>query len=87
MTISFPLVAEVSEGRIVDSRMELEASSITRAEGGARLIAVRRTDELLGDVIAYRVAMATEDVPEPTHHLSGELHRVDLDGTNLPGMR
>ncbi len=76
VTVALPRVTEVSEGTIEDGRIRLQASNVARASGGAGLVAVRREYDHADDVIRYRVAMATEGVPEITHHLSGELRRV-----------
>lgn len=76
VTIALPRVTEISEGSIRDGRIELAATSVRRAEGGAGLVAVRRSYEVGQETISYEVEMATEGVPDLTHHLSGTLQRV-----------
>lgn len=76
VTISLPRVAEVSEGWIRDGHIELTASSISRAAGGAGLVGVHRRYDLAADMISYHIAMATTGVPDLTTHLTGTLYRV-----------
>lgn len=84
ISVALPRVAEVSEGSVADGRIRLNATSVRRAEGGATLVAVRRSYDCDGTDLRYRIAMATEDVPEVTHHLEATLHRVPDDGTPAP---
>lgn len=76
VSVALPRVTEVSEGRIVDGTISLVATSVRRARGGAGLVAVERTYTCAGDEIRYRIAMATEEVGDVTHHLAGTLRRV-----------
>ncbi|MCV0404331.1 MAG: FABP family protein [Chloroflexi bacterium] len=76
VSVALPRVTEISEGRIVDGTISLVATSVRRAEGGAALVAVERTYAWEADEIRYRIAMATEEVGDITHHLAGTLRRV-----------
>lgn len=76
VTIALPRVAEVSEGWIRDGRVELATTSVSRAQGGAGLVAVRREYEVGSDTITYDIAMATVGVPRLATHLIGTLWRV-----------
>lgn len=80
VTVALPRVSEVSEGRIVDGTITLVATSVRRAEGGAGLVAVERTYRCTGDEIRYEIGMATDGVPDVTHHLAGTLRRVRDEG-------
>lgn len=76
VTVALPRVTEISEGAIRDGTIELASGSVGRGSGGAGLVATRRAYQLGGDRITYRIAMATDGVPELTGHLVGELHRA-----------
>lgn len=76
VSVALPRVTEISEGRIADGTISLVATSVRRAEGGAGLVAVERTYRCETDALRYRIAMATEEVGEVTHHLAGTLRRV-----------
>lgn len=77
VTVALPRVTEISEGTVVNGRIALATTAVRRAEGGAGLVAVRRSYEHAGGEIHYEVGMATADVPEVTHHLRGTLRRVE----------
>lgn len=78
VTVALPRVTEISEGRLADGTIRLLTTSVRRAAGGAGLVAVERTYEIVGeDEIRYRVAMATDAVAETTHHLAGTLRRAE----------
>lgn len=76
VSVALPRVTEISEGTIVDGRISLRTTSVRRAAGGAGLVAVSREYECSGDSIRYRIAMATNGVPQVTPHLEGNLTRV-----------
>jgi hypothetical protein len=80
ISVALSRTAEVSEGSIVDGRIELASTSMARAKGGSGLVAVRRTYQLDGDTLSYEFAMATMGVPEVTHHIRGRLNRVPAPG-------
>ncbi len=66
VTVALPRVTEISEGRLVDGTISLVTTSVRRATGGAGLVAVERTYEVVGEgEIRYRIAMATEMSPRP----------------------
>jgi hypothetical protein len=77
VTIALPRVTEISEGTVRGGAIRLSSTSVSRAAGGAGLVAVRRSYDLRGDTLAYEIAMATERVGTRTRHLVGELLRVD----------
>ena len=79
VTVALPRVTEISEGSVADGRIALATTAVRRAEGGAGLVAVRRTYVHAEGEIHYEVGMATEEVTEVTHHLRGTLRRVDGD--------
>lgn len=77
VTVALPRVTEISEGRLADGTIRLTTTSVRRATGGAGLVAVEGTYEVVGEgEIRCRVAMATDDVAETTHHLAGTLRRA-----------
>lgn len=76
VSVALPRVTEISEGRIADGVIRLATTHVARAESGAGLVAVRRTYEIGDDRIQYDIAMATIDVADITHHLTGTLTRA-----------
>jgi len=76
VTIALPRVTEVSEGTFAYGHIELASRHVNRGSGGAGLVAVRRSYELSGGNLSYRIAMATEGVPRVTAHLEGMLTMV-----------
>jgi hypothetical protein len=77
ISIALPRVSEISEGTFRDGVIDVTATSVRRAAGGAGLVAVRRQYRCRGDEIDYRIWMATETVSALTHHLEGELRRIN----------
>jgi hypothetical protein len=74
-TIALPRVTEISEGMLRDGVIELAAVNVARGTGGAPLVATRRVYELDGQLLRYRVSMATDRVAQVTAHLAGTLRR------------
>jgi hypothetical protein len=74
--IAQPRTAEVSEGTIVDGAVTLQSISIGKSEPPSKLAAVGRTYRIEGDELVWEMQMATQAVPELTHHLTGRLRRV-----------
>jgi hypothetical protein len=76
VSIALPRVTELAEGQIVDGHIELTSRSVSRATGGAGLVAVRRVYDISGSTLTYEVKMATLDVSDLTRHLRGRIERV-----------
>jgi len=75
VAIAFPGVTEVSEGTLVEGRVELASTMIGRATTGARLVSVRRVYVVDGDTLSYDIHMAARDIPL-TRHIWASLRRV-----------
>ena len=67
--------AEVSAGRVEESRITLESVGVLDAPSSSRVSAVKRTWWLEDDVLRYDLEMSARDQPM-TWHLAAELRRA-----------
>jgi hypothetical protein len=72
-------IAEVLEGTLDGRRIELASTALTTTATAKAVTATRRSFEVDGEVLRYRVAMAAVGVPL-THHLAADLRRQDDPG-------
>ena len=77
VTLAHPLgLTEVADGTVRGGTIELSSVSVERTpEDAAPVTALERRYSLVGDVLEYEVAMATDDVPVVLH-IVGRLERV-----------
>jgi len=76
VVISHPIgVVEIELGRWQGSGLALRTSSLVCAPSAKPVTALERDLEVEGDLLRYRLRMAT-DGGEPESHLRAELHRV-----------
>jgi hypothetical protein len=76
LTLAHPIgVAEVGEGRVDGTSMEIASHPLMRTSTGDPVTALARRYRVRGDMLTYEVDMETEETPL-SRHLSGELRQV-----------
>ena len=76
LVLAHPLgVAELSEGTVTGSVIELSSASIGRTPAGDPITALTRRYEVADDRLTYELGMAMETVAM-THHVRSRLQRV-----------
>jgi hypothetical protein len=76
LTLAHPLgLAEVSEGTVDGTSIELASTAVARASTGSPVVSLARRYRVHDDSMSYEVDMATDDVPS-TVHVWASLKRV-----------
>ncbi len=76
LTLAHPIgVAEVGEGRVEGTDMDIASRPLIRTSTGDPVRALARRYRVQGDVLTYEIDMETDETPL-TRHLTGELRKV-----------
>jgi hypothetical protein len=77
-------VVEIETGRWEGNRLSLGATSVACTPTAKTVTGLQRDFEIEGDVLTYRLRMAT-DGGEPRPHLAAQLHRAHAAGDTAGG--
>jgi len=68
LTLAHPIgVAEVSEGTVSGTALELRSTAVPRSSAGSPVAALSRRYRVDADELTYEVDLALDDVPETLH--------------------
>ncbi len=80
LVLAHPLgIVEVAEGSVSGTALDVASTAVALTATGSAVTELRRRMEVAGDVLAYELFMAMQDVPL-TRHLQGELRRAPARG-------
>jgi len=76
LVLAHPLgIVEVAEGAVRGTTIDLNSTTVAFTTTGSPVTELRRRIEVDGDVLRYRLSMATADVPL-AYHVQGQLTRA-----------